>query len=66
MLFISLPQVEVIGGADKYHAVCRECYGGLVLGKENRDPQREETPPHLTVKQMERSAPRKLLSSLHL
>lgn len=59
-------EVEVIGGADKYHAVCRECYGGLVAGKENRDPQREETPPHLTAKQLDRSAPRKLFSSLHL
>ncbi|KAK7930247.1 hypothetical protein WMY93_006642 [Mugilogobius chulae] len=23
-------EVEVIGGADKYQAVCRKCYGGLV------------------------------------
>ncbi|XP_065115308.1 thymidine kinase, cytosolic [Paramisgurnus dabryanus] len=59
-------EVEVIGGADKYHAVCRQCYGGLVVNKENCDPQREETPPHLTQKQLDRSAPRKLFTSLHL
>uniref|UniRef100_A0A671L906 Thymidine kinase n=1 Tax=Sinocyclocheilus anshuiensis TaxID=1608454 RepID=A0A671L906_9TELE len=53
--------VEVIGGTDKYHAVCRACYGGLVACKENCDPQREETPPHVTSgKQPNQSAPRKL------
>ncbi|XP_016359680.1 thymidine kinase, cytosolic [Sinocyclocheilus anshuiensis] len=60
-------EVEVIGGADKYHAVCRECYGGLVACKENCDPQREETPPHvMSGKQPNQSAPRKLFASLHL
>uniref|UniRef100_A0A8C1ZQ66 Thymidine kinase n=1 Tax=Cyprinus carpio TaxID=7962 RepID=A0A8C1ZQ66_CYPCA len=54
-------EVEVIGGADKYHAVCRACYGGLMACKENRDPQREETPPHvMSGKQPNQSAPRKL------
>uniref|UniRef100_A0A673JX47 Thymidine kinase n=1 Tax=Sinocyclocheilus rhinocerous TaxID=307959 RepID=A0A673JX47_9TELE len=60
-------EVEVIGGADKYHAVCRACYGGLVACKENCDPQREETPPHvMSGKQANQSAPRKLFASLHL
>ncbi|XP_042622932.1 thymidine kinase, cytosolic-like [Cyprinus carpio] len=60
-------EVEVIGGADKYHAVCRACYGGLMACKENRDPQREETPPHvMSGKQPNQSAPRKLFASLHL
>uniref|UniRef100_A0A671L837 Thymidine kinase n=1 Tax=Sinocyclocheilus anshuiensis TaxID=1608454 RepID=A0A671L837_9TELE len=60
-------EVEVIGGTDKYHAVCRACYGGLVACKENCDPQREETPPHVTSgKQPNQSAPRKLFASLHL
>ncbi|XP_028647657.1 thymidine kinase, cytosolic [Erpetoichthys calabaricus] len=31
-------EVEVIGGADKYHAVCRVCYGPP-SGKENHIPQ---------------------------
>ncbi|XP_016118816.1 thymidine kinase, cytosolic-like isoform X2 [Sinocyclocheilus grahami] len=60
-------EVEVIGGADKYHAVCRECYGGLVACKENCDPQREETPLHvMSGKPPNQSAPRKLFTSLHL
>uniref|UniRef100_A0A8C1TUL1 Thymidine kinase n=1 Tax=Cyprinus carpio TaxID=7962 RepID=A0A8C1TUL1_CYPCA len=60
-------EVEVIGGTDKYHAVCRACYGGLMACKENRDPQREETPPHvMSGKQLDQSAPRKLFASLHL
>lgn len=44
MPIIFVPQVEVIGGADKYQAVCRKCYGGLMVDKENRF--RDETPPH--------------------
>ncbi|KAI4880728.1 hypothetical protein NFI96_024527 [Prochilodus magdalenae] len=60
-------QVEVIGGADKYHAVCRACYGGLMSNKENSAPQRDETPPHvMTGKQVDRNAPRKLFATLHL
>ncbi|KTF85620.1 hypothetical protein cypCar_00029658 [Cyprinus carpio] len=60
-------EVEVIGGTDKYHAVCRACYGGLMACKENHDPQREETPPHvMSGKQLNQSAPRKLFASLHL
>ncbi|KAG5832660.1 thymidine kinase, cytosolic-like [Anguilla rostrata] len=39
-------EVEVIGGADMYHAVCRACYSALTSGKENSTPEREEAPPH--------------------
>lgn len=60
-------EVEVIGGADKYQAVCRVCYGGLMANKENWAPQRDETPPHvLKGKQVDHSASRKLFASLHL
>lgn len=59
--------MEVIGGADKYQAVCRECYGGLVVDKENSAPFRDETPEHaLTGKLVDSGIPRKLFSSLHL
>ncbi|XP_056323732.1 thymidine kinase, cytosolic [Danio aesculapii] len=59
-------EVEVIGGADKYHAVCRCCYGGLM--KENRSPQREETPPHTNAAKTHEysTATRKLFTALHL
>ncbi|TRY82633.1 hypothetical protein DNTS_032578 [Danionella cerebrum] len=58
-------EVEVIGGADKYHAACRCCYGGLM--KENRDPLREDIPVHTNTsgKILDHSAPRKLFSTLH-
>lgn len=60
-------EVEVIGGADKYQAVCRKCYGGLVVDKENSDPFRNETPHHdLTGKLVDSGIPRKLFSSLQL
>ncbi|KAG5853509.1 hypothetical protein ANANG_G00026710 [Anguilla anguilla] len=60
-------EVEVIGGADKYHAACRSCYGGLVADKENSAPKREETPPHaLPGKQLDSSTPRKLFAALHI
>ncbi|XP_072318917.1 thymidine kinase, cytosolic [Eucyclogobius newberryi] len=59
-------EVEVIGGADKYQAACRKCYGGLA-GKENSAPFREETPQQaLEGKLLDASIPRKLFSSLHL
>lgn len=59
-------EVEVIGGADKYQAVCRKCYGGLV-DKENSAPFRDETPPQaLTGKLVDSGIPRKLFSSLHI
>ena len=65
-LCLPRPQVEVIGGADKYHAVCRKCYGGL-MERENSAPYRDETPPHLTAKQLDASsAPRKILAQLYL
>ncbi|KAJ8263878.1 hypothetical protein GJAV_G00142440 [Gymnothorax javanicus] len=60
-------EVEVIGGADKYHAVCRICYSGLTADKENSAPQREETPPHASAgKTLDPSAPRRLFANLHL
>ncbi|RVE75760.1 hypothetical protein OJAV_G00002070 [Oryzias javanicus] len=56
-------EVEVIGGADKYQAVCRTCYGGQQEDKENR----KETPPPVRAgKAVEASLPRKVFSSLHL
>lgn len=62
-----VPQVEVIGGADKYQAVCRKCYGGLMVDKENSDPLREATPQcKLTGKIVDSGIPRKLFSHLHL
>ena len=68
---VSFPvsQVEVIGGADMYHAVCRSCYGGLLAksGKENCEPSREETPPNkVSGKQLDLSAQRKLFGQLQL
>ncbi|XP_022063118.2 thymidine kinase, cytosolic [Acanthochromis polyacanthus] len=60
-------EVEVIGGADKYQAVCRKCYGGLTVDKENSFLLRNETPQNvLTGKLVDPGVPRKLFSSLHL
>ncbi|XP_051939339.1 thymidine kinase, cytosolic [Hippocampus zosterae] len=60
-------EVEVIGGADKYQAVCRKCYGHLMATKENRPPLRDETPQNaLHGKVVDSGIPRKLFSSLHL
>uniref|UniRef100_A0A3B4ATZ3 Thymidine kinase n=1 Tax=Periophthalmus magnuspinnatus TaxID=409849 RepID=A0A3B4ATZ3_9GOBI len=56
-------EIEVIGGADKYQAVCRKCYGGLV-DKENSAPFKGETPQY--GKLLDASMPRKLFSGLHL
>ncbi|XP_010006981.1 PREDICTED: thymidine kinase, cytosolic-like [Chaetura pelagica] len=53
-------EVEVIGGADKYHSVCRACYfcrRPQQLGLENK----ENVP--LGVKQLEASASRKIFAS---
>uniref|UniRef100_A0A8C5EDH3 Thymidine kinase n=1 Tax=Gouania willdenowi TaxID=441366 RepID=A0A8C5EDH3_GOUWI len=59
-------EVEVIGGADKYQAVCRKCYGGLMADKENRSPFREETPTQvLTGKCVDSAVTRRLFHSLH-
>uniref|UniRef100_A0A1A7WCU0 Thymidine kinase n=1 Tax=Iconisemion striatum TaxID=60296 RepID=A0A1A7WCU0_9TELE len=59
-------EVEVIGGADKYQAVCRKCYGGLVVQKENKSPLRDKTPEQLlTGKRVDPDFPRKLFSHLH-
>lgn len=63
----SVLQVEVIGGADKYQAVCRRCYGGLMTDKENTAPFRDETPQHaLTGKLTDSGIPRKLFNSLQI
>ncbi|XP_068176912.1 thymidine kinase, cytosolic [Antennarius striatus] len=60
-------EVEVIGGADKYQAVCRKCFGGLMEDKENSAPFRNETPPNvLPGKLLESRITRKLVNSLHL
>ncbi|XP_061578557.1 thymidine kinase, cytosolic [Cololabis saira] len=60
-------EVEVIGGADKYQAVCRKCYGGLIVeSKENRSPFKHETPQNMAGKLVPPSLPRKLYSPLHL
>lgn len=60
-------QVEVIGGADKYQAACRRCYGGLMVDKENSDPLRDATPQwQLSGKLVDPGVPRKLFSHLHL
>uniref|UniRef100_A0A3Q3Q9E0 Thymidine kinase n=1 Tax=Monopterus albus TaxID=43700 RepID=A0A3Q3Q9E0_MONAL len=59
-------EVEVIGGADKYQAVCRKCYGGLMVDKENSAPFRKESPQHiLTGKLADCGVSRKLFSHLH-
>ncbi|NXG50145.1 KITH protein, partial [Psilopogon haemacephalus] len=53
-------EVEVIGGADKYHSVCRACYfhkRPQQLGSENK----ENVP--LGVKQVDVTASRKVLAS---
>lgn len=64
---LSVSQVEVIGGADKYQAVCRKCYGGLMVDKENSSPFRNETPQNALIgKLVDSGVPRKLFSSLHL
>lgn len=66
MPIIFVLQVEIIGGADKYQAVCRKCYGGL-MDKENSFLCRDETPPHDHSEKLKDSAvPRKLFSTLYL
>ncbi|XP_061736886.1 thymidine kinase, cytosolic [Nerophis ophidion] len=61
-------EVEVIGGADKYQAVCRKCYGDLISAKENQGPfLRDETPQQvLNGKCADSAIPRKPFTSLHL
>lgn len=64
---LSVSQVEVIGGADKYQAVCRKCYGDLMVDKENSATFRNETPQQvLPGKVVDSGVPRKLFSSLHI
>ncbi|MBN3286213.1 KITH protein, partial [Polyodon spathula] len=62
-------EVEVIGGTDKYHAVCRACYSAsLPSSKENLNNKRiEETPPQtMAGKQVDIKAPRKLFETLRI
>ncbi|XP_028829721.1 thymidine kinase, cytosolic [Denticeps clupeoides] len=60
-------EVEVIGGTDKYHAVCRACYGGLSTGNENSAPIRDETPPQMvSARPLDHSGPRKPFGSLQI
>uniref|UniRef100_A0A8C7X6S5 Thymidine kinase n=1 Tax=Oryzias sinensis TaxID=183150 RepID=A0A8C7X6S5_9TELE len=49
-----LLQVEVIGGADKYQAVCRTCYGG------QEDKENTRRTPIRAGKEVEASLPRKV------
>uniref|UniRef100_A0A8C7X6T1 Thymidine kinase n=1 Tax=Oryzias sinensis TaxID=183150 RepID=A0A8C7X6T1_9TELE len=53
-------EVEVIGGADKYQAVCRTCYGG------QEDKENTRRTPIRAGKEVEASLPRKVFSHLHL
>lgn len=67
MPLIFVPQVEVIGGADKYQAVCRNCYGGLMVDKENSLPRRDETPLNIhSEKPKDSAVTRKLFSAIYL
>lgn len=59
-------EVEVIGGADKYQAVCRKCYGSLTEHKENSVLFRNETPEHPAGKLLDSGVTRKLFSTLHV
>uniref|UniRef100_A0A8C8FZL7 Thymidine kinase n=2 Tax=Oncorhynchus tshawytscha TaxID=74940 RepID=A0A8C8FZL7_ONCTS len=62
-------ELEVIGGADMYHARCRKCYGGLMdVLKENSAPHRDETPPHVMTGKLfdNTTSPRKLFATLQL
>uniref|UniRef100_A0A8C7WW36 Thymidine kinase n=1 Tax=Oryzias sinensis TaxID=183150 RepID=A0A8C7WW36_9TELE len=47
-------EVEVIGGADKYQAVCRTCYGG------QEDKENTRRTPIRAGKEVEASLPRKV------
>ncbi|XP_068995782.1 thymidine kinase, cytosolic isoform X2 [Embiotoca jacksoni] len=59
-------EVEVIGGVDKYQAVCRKCYGGLTVEKENSSTFRKETPQHVVPGKLpDAGVVRKPLTALH-
>ncbi|NXS95989.1 KITH protein, partial [Jacana jacana] len=53
-------EVEVIGGADKYHSVCRACY--FRKHPKQAGPENKENMP-LGVKQLEVAVSRKIFSS---
>lgn len=52
-------QVEVIGGADKYHSVCRACY--FRKRPQQTGPENKENMP-LGLRQLETAAPRKIFT----
>lgn len=54
--------VEVIGGADKYWAVCRTCFKSP-LKSPMKSPRKNETPTFNSVKEAKMVANRKLFSS---
>lgn len=66
-MYLSFLQVEVIGGADKYQAACRKCYGALLMDKENGAPFREETPRLAKPEKLwDSGVPRALFSAINL
>lgn len=56
--FLFLPQVEIIGGADKYLAVCRSCFKSPL-----KSPRKHETPPFNSMKESKTMANRQLFNS---
>ncbi|KAF2975812.1 hypothetical protein EK904_005888, partial [Melospiza melodia maxima] len=52
-------EVEVIGGADKYHSVCRACY--FRARPQQPGPDNKENVP-LGLRQLETAAPRKIFT----
>ncbi|KAM3660473.1 thymidine kinase, cytosolic isoform 1-T1 [Ammospiza maritima maritima] len=52
-------EVEVIGGADKYHSVCRACY--FRTRPQQPGPDNKENVP-LGLRQLETAAPRKIFT----
>ncbi|RLV92087.1 hypothetical protein DV515_00013926 [Chloebia gouldiae] len=52
-------EVEVIGGADKYHSVCRACY--FRKRPQQAGPENKENVP-LALKQLETAAPPKIFT----
>uniref|UniRef100_A0A8D2QIY4 Thymidine kinase n=1 Tax=Zonotrichia albicollis TaxID=44394 RepID=A0A8D2QIY4_ZONAL len=52
-------QVEVIGGADKYHSVCRACY--FRARPQQPGPDNKENVP-LGLRQLETAAPRNIVT----
>ena len=63
-LFLSHGQVEVIGGADKYHSVCRLCYFKKASGQPAvlDSEENKENCPMTLVKPAEAPGARKLFA----